>query len=191
MANGGVNRLFARLRARRPLSPPPCNIELVLPPGRIPGFLRAKIGTFRGVLPADGKQELRLFAANLQFSGKQHRSRDRYFNVDTFCAAPLSSARPSPGKAIPRRRRKTISRRCGSGPSPSARPTRNSWRMWRWTTRPRIPRLEVSLGRLVNGRFQADLVRTFAEPRQRRIGFSPSSPSGALLFDAVVQAIGP
>lgn len=186
MANGDANRLAVRLRARRPLSPPPCQVELSLPADRIPGFLGAQTGTYRGLLPADGKKELRLFAANLRFAESGSDQGYAYLNVDTFARAFLFRTTFSrQGEPTTPREDYQPALRLQAEPfSPADANFRVHVEV---DNAPAYTTLEVGLGRLVNGRFQADLLRTFAEPRQRRIGFSPSGPGGALLFDAVVR----
>jgi hypothetical protein len=181
----GPNQLRVGLEARRTLAGPPCNVQLVLPPQRIPGFLGAQSGTFNGVLPPTGAL-LQLFAAGLRFSEGAPDNGFVYVNVDTYARAFIL---------------RTTFARTGDPTTPEedlrpalrlrADPIAASESKFPVTVEvdhaPAGATLELSLGHLQDGTFIADRVRKLPTARRERIGFQPAGPSGALLFDAAVQ----
>jgi hypothetical protein len=84
---GGVkNRLIVRLRATEAFAGPPCRVELVLKPDRIPGLVtgQKKEGTYAGQLTAPG-DEVVLIAENLKFqSGSDARNGLVYLTIDGY-----------------------------------------------------------------------------------------------------------
>ena len=60
---------------------PPCLVELVLAPKRIPGFISAKDGNFRGAVPPPG-EELLLYANNILLEAGTPLDGYVYLNVD-------------------------------------------------------------------------------------------------------------
>jgi hypothetical protein len=184
-ARGTKNRLTVRLRARRPLSGPPCQVELVLPPREIPGFIAARDGNFRGTLPADGG-ELLLYADNIQLSETADEEGWVYLTVDgverafrfrtTFVRYgdptwPREDQRPALDVRAERYAR----------PSPA----------WSFVALVDDPppgaSLEVGIGRFQDRAFFPDLLHRLPHARRRYLGFSPQGPGGTLLFEAILQ----
>lgn len=183
--NGGKNRLTVKLKALAPLVGPPCYVELVLPPERIPGFVAARDGNFRGVLPADGS-ELLLYASNIQLAEGTPIDGIVTLTVDgvergfifrtTFArqgepTTPREDDRPAVRLRADRFALSSPSYLVGvevDNPPPGAN-------------------LALSLGQAVDGAFEADLVKRLPHARVHHIGFSPQSSDGALLFEASIR----
>ena len=100
---GSANQFDVELKARAALVGPPCAVELVLPPERLPGFLGARAGTYRGTLTADAP--LPLFARDLRFSETATGQGYVYVNVDNYTRAfVFRTAFPAQGTATTQRR---------------------------------------------------------------------------------------
>jgi hypothetical protein len=182
---GGVNQLVARLRASAALTGPPCEAELVLPPTRLTGLVGQPDGTFRGVVPADGAP-LTLFANNIQFAEGSPREGPVYINVDrcerafifrTAFPATGSPTTPQPDYQPAIRLRAAPYARSGAGYKVTVEVD----------NAPAGATLDLALGRRVDGAFVPEVVKTSPEARPRRVGFSPSGPDGALLFDGSIE----
>ena len=182
---GDPNRLAVRVRSRAMDAGPPCPVELVLSPGRIPGFLTAGSGLFRGELPADGN-EMTLFAEAMRFEEGVDGVGTVSLNIDGVPRAQSFHVRFSPE----------------GGP-----------RIAEWAVetdvRLRMPKavrsgdplevvaevdnaaddatLELSLGRADHGPFEPMVTRRFDRPRQSRVGFLATSPGGSPLVEASLQ----
>ncbi len=184
-ADAAGNQLSATLKARTTLTGPPAPVEMVLPAARMPGFLGARDGTFRGTLPADGA-DLQLFAQGLRFEEGAGETGFVYLNVDSFARAFIFratfAARGDPTTPTEDYRLALRLRADASALSSAKFPVTVEV-----DNAPSGATLEVSLGRKLNGSFEAELVRKLPEARRRRIGFSPSSLTGALLFDALIE----
>ncbi len=182
---GGKNRLEVHLRALRPLSGPPCVVELALPGDRIPGFLGSPKGTFRGELPPDGK-ELRLYAEDLRFREGTEEEGIVYLNVDGRERAFVfrTMFRRYGNVTFPRQDR-TPELRIAVGRFAPSDP-RESIGV-RVDNPPDGAKLEVGLGTYQGTEFQAESTRTHDSPFRRRITFTPSGPGGAFVFDALEQ----
>jgi len=182
---GEPNRLTVGLRARPMGGGPPCPVELVLPPGRIPGFLSAESGLFRGELPVDG-QEMRLFAEAMRFEEGADGLGSVELNID----------------GVPRAQTFHIRFNHEGGPTLAERAIETALRI----RAPKAVRtgeplaivaevdnadedsmLELSLGRADHGSFQPLLVRKLDGPRQGRVGFLPTGPGGSPVVEASLQ----
>jgi hypothetical protein len=181
-ALAGLNQLLVRLRARAPLPLPLSTAELLLPLQRIPGLLGTTAGTFRGTIPADAK-ELSLTATGLQFAEGARGEGYVYVNVDDYARAFIfrTTFVSQRGPSTPQEDYQPALRLQVAPVVPSAPQFEVGLEV---DNAPQGATLELSLGRLQGGAFQADLVRQLPEARRRRIGFSPAGPGGALLFDA-------
>ncbi|MGE3807482.1 MAG: carboxypeptidase regulatory-like domain-containing protein, partial [Gemmataceae bacterium] len=179
----GQNLLEVNLRAlTTPLPPPPCQVKLVLPPTRIPGFISAKDGNFTGVVPPDGGQVL-LYASNIQLAEGAAPNGYVYIQVDgqkrafifnvTFArmgapTSPQEDDNPAVRLVAPKFARSSPDYKVGievdNAPPGST--------------------LELSLGQKIQGVFTPDLVQQLATPRNRFLGFDPAGKEGTLLFQA-------
>jgi hypothetical protein len=179
------NQLVAVLQARRPpLAGPPCPVQLVLPPDRIPGLLGAQGGTFRGVLPADGKP-LRLFATGLRFAEGSAEDGYIYLDVDSYQRAFIFRTTFARGgaAATPQEDYRPALRLRAPTTARSDAPFLVGLEV---DNAPAGATLQVSLGRVFEGAYQPDQEKTLPRPRRQRIGFAPAA-DGALLFDASIQ----
>src|SRR5690606_7724263 len=84
----GSNLLAIDMRARGAIPPPPCSVELVLSPDRIPGLGAITKGTSKGVLPPLPKS-LTLSAAGIQLAGNADPNGVVGINVDGYARAFL------------------------------------------------------------------------------------------------------
>lgn len=187
IANGGKNRLEVRLKPLGALAGPPCRVQLVLPPDRIPGFISAKDGSFSGVLPTDGT-ELILYANGIRL--EEGTSTEGYFhlNVDglerayifrcTFArqgepTTPREDNRPAirlKADLFSRSTAKYPVRMEVDNPPPGAN-------------------LELMLTRPAAGDFETDIIQKYPNARAYHLGFTPQSLDGSLQFDASIQDV--
>jgi len=79
--NDNKSRLSFRLRAVAPVVGPPCAVELVITPDRVPGLLSPGEGTFRAVLAAEGDEAV-LFAEGLRLDERDEEDGHVILNVD-------------------------------------------------------------------------------------------------------------
>lgn len=179
----GRNRLTVDLIGRASLGAVPCPVQLVVPPDRVPGLLSASEGTFDGVIETPG-QPVSLFADNLRLQEGTPDLGHFYVNVDgrerafVFQASFARHGDPTtPREDLTPALRLRADRYAQAGPS------------YRVTVEvdspPAESTLEVALGRVVGGGFEADAVQSFPQARETRVRFSPFGPEGALLFEAV------
>jgi hypothetical protein len=177
------NRLTVGLRAKYPLTPPPCTAELILPtsPAGAVGF---QDGTLRGVVAPDGS-ELRLYAENLRTPPGGAPARFA-LTIDAFARAFIfRSTFPSQGDTVTPSLddepgvHLRVSGYGKSGPGYRAGVEVDN--------APEGASLEVSLGRLQGGAFVPEIVTRRSPARKHAIGFNPLGPGGALLFTATVE----
>lgn len=186
-ANGGKNRLEVRLKPLGTLAGPPCRVQLVLPPERIPGFLSAKDGSFSGVLPTDGT-ELILYANAIRLDEGSPPEGHFHLNVDGLERAYIF--------------RCTFARQ--GEPTTPREDTRPAIRLKADLFSRPVPKypvrlevdnpppgsnLELMLTRIAGGAFETDLIQKSPQPRYYHLGFSPQSLDGSLQFDASIQDV--
>lgn len=178
------NRLSLTLSAGDLLPGPPCVVELVLPPDRIPGLLGVKGGAFRNVLPPNGPP-VTLDAQNLQLEEGTDENGTFYLTVDgvtrafifhaTFArqgsnTSPVEDYQPSIRLRADRFGRSgqpyEVTIESDNGPPGST--------------------LELSLLRRHGQKVTIDRMQRFPSARHQRIGFAPHGPKGGLLFEAAI-----
>ncbi len=81
-----VGRLVARVRVREEFAGPPCRVELVVRPERIPGLVpgQKKEGVYAGLLAGKRGEELVLVAEGLRFAGTATYRGPVYLTVDGY-----------------------------------------------------------------------------------------------------------
>lgn len=183
---GGKNRLQVKLKALAPIPGPPCLIELVLPAKRIPGFISAKDGSFRGDLPPPG-EELVLYANNIILEPGAGPDGYIYLNVDGMERAFIF---------------RTTFARSGDPTTPQI-DDRPSLRLRASPFAASSPKYMVgvevdnapaggSLEFMLNqatGDFETDILKKIPEARHQHIGFTPFTMDGALQFEASIQDV--
>ena len=184
-AAGGGNRLTVTLRAAPGLSGPPCPVELVLPGPGPDGRRKAKKGTFQGELPADGG-ELTLFAEDVEAAPAGDEAGLIFLTVDGRARAYVFDADfAGAGDAVTPRAERAPALRLRA---PSAAPSGPQFRAGvEVDNAPPGATLVVGLGRLQDGRFEADLTRRYPAAQRVHVGLRPDGPGGALAFDAAVS----
>jgi hypothetical protein len=182
---GEPNRLAVRLRSRAMGEGPPCPVELVLAPGRIPGFLSAESGRFRGELAADGK-EMILFAEGMRFEEGTDGPGAVTLNIDAVPRAQtflIRFARES-GPTLAERAIETAVRIRAPRAVRSGEPIAIIAEV---DNAPEDATLELSLGRSEGGRFEPLISRKYDGPRNSRVGFLPIGPGGSPHIEATVE----
>ena len=177
------NRLTLKLKATMPLTGPPCPIELVLPPDRIPGFISADDGTFQGTLPPDG-QELRLYAENIKLRGELTEQGMFYVNIDGVPRA-LIFRTTFPRQGSPTTPRLDFEPDIRLKAAPIAVPGSKYAVQVEVDNATYDSLLEVSIGHFERGKFAADS-KPIRSSRKRRIGFGLLT-TGALVFETAVK----
>ncbi len=172
------NRLIVTLAAQNLPPGPPCIARLVLPPDEIPGLLAFKGGMLVGELKADGTP-LTLFASDMQLLEGFSEQGRFYVTIDGASRALAFDATFARygDPTTPRERYQPalgVSAEAIQLAGPAFRAKglveRAPYRAW----------LEMSLGREVGGRFEADVTRRLPSARRKRIGFSPAGANGAM-----------
>ncbi len=175
----GKNLLEISLRPTSGFTGPPCKAELVLP-----GVLGANKGTFRGELTAGGAA-LRLTAEDLRVTPGAAEDGSFSLTVDgverAFVFRATFAAVGDP--TTPRELTRPALRLRGSG---YARPGDPRAVVIEVDNAPPGARLDVRLGKIVDGVFVAEVTRSLPSDRRRHIGFSSQGPAGVLLFEAAV-----
>ncbi|MFK7768207.1 MAG: carboxypeptidase-like regulatory domain-containing protein [Mariniblastus sp.] len=180
---GGRNRLEVTLRASKQIVGPPCTVELILNPAKIPGLRDVEGGKLHSTLPRDGKP-MTLYAENLRLEempselGRFEVSVDgepRTFVFDATFARQGTSTTPklisSPAIEI------EVGRFGLAGPNfPIALKTINA---------PVGSRITLQLARQ-DSQSHPDRSLSLPSARQTQIGFSPDG-SGGLLFSAEIE----
>jgi hypothetical protein len=174
------DRLEVRLRLRRTLAPPPVAVAFSFPApldgGVVPGM-----GTLRGKLPPT-RDEVLLFSDKVQPPAGAPEGR---FAVDVDGWARAFSFRatlaPRGGASSPRQLmapaiRLAVGAYGVAGPAFKV--------PLEVDNAPPGSTIEVTLGRLVGGTFRVEAQARRPTARERLIGFTPSGPGGALVFDA-------
>ena len=181
---GEPNRLVVRLRSRAIGAGPPCPVELVLAPGRIPGFLSAESGRYRGALTPDGK-ETTLFAEGLRFAESADSSGTVALNIDGVPHAQtflLRFARAVGTTLGERTLTTSLKLRApdavrGGDPLVLVAEVDNA---------PEDATLELGLGRADRGPFEPLVSRMLDAPREARIGFVAIGPGGTPHVEATL-----
>ncbi len=178
--SGGRNRLSVSLRLRHRLPPPEVHVELGFPPFE-DGGATYTTGTLKGTLPAD-LSEITLFADGV--SAPNHRALF-YLSADGWARAFLFEVTLSESGAVTPRQ---LFR-------PEVRPHVSPYALS--SSRFPVPveadnappgiELDVTLGRLVGDSYHVEVREQRASARERRIGFTPHGPGGALVFETSLK----
>lgn len=179
------NRLSVSLRATPSNLGTPCPVELVVTADDVPGLMGISGGTFRGELPADGK-ELTLFAEGLRLA--EGADRDGSFNL-TVAGCPRAVVFDATfthygSSTAPRESTQTRVGLCAdrlrlAGPDFKVGIEVDN--------PPDATTIELSLGHGSGNAFTADTVRRLPAARHKRVGCSVGGPQGGLLVDALVE----
>jgi hypothetical protein len=184
---GGTNRLTVALQAVAPPLDPPCPVDLVVLPDRIPGLAAVKDGTLRGSLPDKPDQVLTLFAAGLQLASDADEQGEFSLTIDGIPRA-LAFRTTFARHGDPTTPRREVRTRLALHAAAAARSGTKLEVAVQVDNPPVDSRLEVSLGHYEGGVFQADVpVSDFPTARRQVVGFSPSGPAGALLVEATIE----
>jgi hypothetical protein len=183
---GEKNRLECKVRNLIPISGPPCPVELVLPPGRIPGYTPPpKNASLQGQLRGrDGVQVL--FAEDMLLDPAAEGKGVFYLNVDNYERAMIfrTTFAFEGVRQIPREDDLPALRHEAK---PYVRTGTTLEVGVEVDNAPPQSRLEVSLGGFeAGGRFVPQRREPPLEPRERHIGFAPGA-AGALLFEGAVD----
>jgi hypothetical protein len=186
-SNGNKNRLEVRLKALGTLAGPPCRVQLVLPPERIPGFLSAKDGSFSGILPAAGG-DLILYANGIRLDEGSSPEGHFHLNVDGLERAYIF-------KCTFARQGEPTTPREDTSPAIRLKADLLSQPVAKYPVRmevdnpPAGSNLELMLSRIAGGAFETDLIQKYPKPRLYHLGFSPENLDGSLLFDASIRDV--
>jgi hypothetical protein len=177
---GGRNRLSVKLRLRRPLPAPPVTAELGFPPVE-DGGATYTTGTLQGKLPPGG-DELTLFADGV--SGRNGRARF-YLSIDGWARAFLFEATlADTGGVTPRQ---IFAPSVALRLPPYALASAGFKVPVEADNAPPGTRLEVSLGLVSGGAYRVEVLERRPSARDKRIGFSPLGPEGALVFEGSLR----
>jgi hypothetical protein len=174
---GGRNRLSVTMRLRRKKPAPPVSAELGFP-SPDDGGATYTTGTLKGVVPAD-LSELTLFADGVTAASNRalfHLSVDGWARAFLFEATLSDTGQVTPRQLFAPAVRPRVSA-YAVGSASFAVPVEAD-------NAPPGTRLEVTLGRLVAGQYTVEVADRKDTARDKRIGFSPSGPGGALVFEA-------
>jgi len=179
------NRLSANLRSLL-AGGPPCLAELALPADRIPGLLGPPEGNLRGAVPAGGVEELKLYAESLLLRPDADEEGYVYLNVDTlprafvFRTTFVRHGEPTTPREdnVPALRIRAPRVGITGQKLPVDIEVDNA---------PPGSRLDLSIGTMVAGLFEAETTRRLPTPQETRVGFTPGGPGGALWFEAMIR----
>jgi hypothetical protein len=180
----GKNRLTAKLRSTHPLVHPPCAAQLVLPPARIPGFLAANAGNFKGDIPPDG--ELLLYANNVLLTpgakeeGYIHLTVDGVERAFIFKTTFARSGDPTTP-------REDVHPAIRIAAEPLALSSPNYKVRVETDNPPPGAKVSLSIHPLIEG--EPDVVRVVPYAKHRHLGFTPHGDGGALVFEAFIQDV--
>jgi hypothetical protein len=179
------NRLSLTARATPQLAGPPCLVELLLPPEHIEGYSGAKGGVFRAPLSRPN-QSVTLFADGLRLAEETGDEGCVYVNVDDCPRAFVFRATLArQGEATTPYEEPHPALRLNAPRVALAGP--NVLTSLEVDQGPADATLVVELGSHTQGVFTAEQLHKFPSPRQARVGFSPFSADGAMLFSAAVR----
>lgn len=184
-SNDGKSRLWFRLRAVGPIAGPPCPVELVLAPDRVPGLLSAGETTFlRGELAAEGDEVL-LFAQGLRLDERDDERGFADLAVDGVERAFVF-------RTTFARRGEPTTPRLDDRPAVRLKAPAAAFAGALYEVAvaldnpPPGGRLELTLGQYVGGAFRTDVRRELsAEKESLRV--NPRGPGGTIRFEASVR----
>lgn len=181
--NDGKARLSFRLRAVGPIVGPPCPVELVLSPDRVPGLLAPGEGTFRASLAAEGDEAL-LIAEGVRLDERDDEQGYVELTVDGVERAFVF-------RTTFARRGEPTTPRLDDHPAVRLRASASAYAgaPYEVTTAidnaPPGARLELNLGRQTPGGFQTDLKRDLRAEKDT-IRFNPRGVGDSIRFEASV-----
>jgi hypothetical protein len=184
LKDGGKNRLEVRVQPKRHIPEPGIKVQLVLSPDQIPGLKSYKDGKFE-LLLLDKPEEL--YAVDIQLDDSAREDGLVYLTVAGFERAFIfnTTFKRRGDPTYPTRMEKTALRLAGPRYFESGLPLPIKVEV---DNPPDGARLEVSLGKNEDGTFQnITAPLKFPQAREQRVGFSPQSPDGALVFEAVLK----
>jgi len=187
VAPEGKNKLSAQVQTIATVDGPPIATRLVLLLDRIPGLKSVGGGTLQVDLPPQsGEPAMTLFAEDLKFAEGFPEEGPVYIDVDGVPRAFVFTA------TFARRGDPTTPRSDGRPalliPTPPFAPSNPAFFFpVEVDNAPTGATLEVSVCRAEGTRLTADLTRRFPSARQRRIGFWPLGPGGAVLLEGSIQ----
>ena len=183
------NLLEADLQMLTKISGPDVPVELELPKERMPGLLSVKDGTFKGKLKASWQGEpmpLALFAKGIEFEPGEERQGVIYINADGYPRAFIYKTsfayRNEPvtplieGKPALRFRA-----------DPLSRAQKDYLVHVEVDNPPKDSRLQLQLGEIRGGEFQADVDQIYPKAKQETVGFFVDAKSGGLLFEGSIS----
>jgi hypothetical protein len=182
---GVPDRLAVRLRSRAMGSGPPCPVELFLDPGRIPGFLSAESGLFRGELTVDGKEKT-LFAEGLRLAEGTDGPGTIALNVDGVPHAQTFLLRFA-RDGVPTTAERAIEVALTIRAPKAVRSGEPLAIVAEVDNAPEDATLELSLGRAEKGPFEPLVTRKLPTPRDGRVGFLAIGPGGSPHVEASLQ----
>jgi hypothetical protein len=188
---GGNNRLQFKVRAKRDIPDPGCEVKLVLPTdGRIPGFTPPPKEENTTVILTKKNQEKELFAAGINLAQGANPNGYVYLTVDGVERAFIFKTTFNPGGGITKPDRFDASDIRIQALPPYARPSKSYNVTVNVDNPPDGTTVLLELARKdANGgvRVEREAKPTRPEPRDRHLGFSPQSADGALLCEAQIR----
>ena len=179
------NNLTVSLKALGMPQGPPCVADLVLPRDRIPGFQGVQEGVFQGLLTSGGP-EVALFAKNILLSEDASPQGAVYLTIDGVQRAfVFNTTFARSGDPITPQENNDPTVALEADDHGHAAP---GYRVVLGADHaPSGSTLELSLGQMQGGVFQADRSQQFTQLRFQRFGLSPFGPDGALVFQATLR----
>jgi hypothetical protein len=186
----GNNRLQVKVRAKRDIPDPGCEVKLVLPPDRIPGYTPPPKEENATVVLTKKDEEKELFAAGIQLAQGANPNGFVYLTVDGVPRAFIfkTTFNPAGGVARPDRFDAPDIR---IQPLPAyARPSKNYEVTVNVDNPPDGATILLELARKDGsgaGRVEREAKPSRPEARDQHLGFNAQSADGALLFEAQIR----
>ncbi len=185
-AGAKPNQLSLMLQASELPAGPPCVVQLVLPPERMPGFAGAARGSFRGVLPATGSS-LSLFAQGLRL-GEGDGSPDFFYLTVDDCQRALVFQATMPHSGQPTTPQLQIQPALRIKAPQLALASPKFTFTLESDQAPSNAQLEVQLGQSSDGGpYHGEVTERFPSARHHRFGFSPVGLKKELAFSAAIE----
>jgi hypothetical protein len=185
----GKNLLSASLRTLQSVPGPDIPVEMVLSPARVPNLGGYKEATLTGVLkarPDKEAQPINLYARQLRLLPAEDENGQVAIHVDGYERAFLFRATfAREGDPVTPRGDGRPAIRLRS--QRFAQATANTDVIVETDNAPAGSRVELSVGRRQGDVFEEETVYKRLTAKDRRLGFSPQGPGGALLFEASVR----
>jgi hypothetical protein len=187
---GGNNRLQFKVRAKRDIPDPGCEVKLVLPTDRIPGYAPPPKEENATVVLTKKNEEKELFAAGINLTQGANPNGYVYLTVDGVERAFIFKTTFNPGGGVTKPDRFDASDIRIQTLPPYARPNKNYNVTVHVDNPPDGTTVLLELARKdanggVSVEREAKPIRP--EPRDRHLGFSPQSADGALLCEAQIR----